>query len=112
MYYTYNEMKCPCCGIAISDPTFLEIMDGIREEVGRPVVINSWYRCKKHDDELGGKGAHTTGQSADIKCLTSADRYAIILAALNQGVKRIGVGSTFIHVDCVEDYPQNMCWVY
>ena len=112
MYFTYNEMKCPCCGIAISDPEFLMVMDNIREEVGKPLTINSWYRCEKHDKELGGKGAHTTGRAADIKCLTSGDRYDILRAAYGEGVKRIGVGKTFIHLDLVDDYPQEMAWVY
>jgi zinc D-Ala-D-Ala carboxypeptidase len=112
MHYSYKEIRCPCCKVGITDPKFMGIMDGIRDEVGRPVIINSWYRCEKHDKEVGGKGAHRTGQAADIKCLTSAERYAIISAALNQGANRIGIAETFVHVDCADSYPESVCWVY
>lgn len=44
-------------------------MDEIREGYGKPININSWYRCKELNAEVGGaeNSKHLTGLAVDIQ---------------------------------------------
>lgn len=44
-------------------------MDEIREVYGKPININSWYRCKELNAEVGGaeNSKHLTGLAVDIR---------------------------------------------
>ena len=44
-------------------------MDEIREGYGKPININSWYRCKELNAEVGGaeNSKHLTGLAVDIR---------------------------------------------
>lgn len=80
------------------------------------MYIESGYRCEKHnaDPKIGGKpeSAHLTGEAADIRCLSSSDRYALLRVLLSFGAKRIGLHQKFIHVDVSETLDQNVTWFY
>lgn len=44
-------------------------MDEIREQYGKPININSWFRCKALNAEVGGaeNSKHLTGLAVDIR---------------------------------------------
>ena len=44
-------------------------MDEIREGYGKPIYVNSWYRCKELNAEVGGaeNSKHLTGLAVDIR---------------------------------------------
>lgn len=44
-------------------------MDEIREGYGKPIYINSWYRCKELNEAVDGaeNSKHITGLAADIR---------------------------------------------
>lgn len=44
-------------------------MDEIREQYGKPIYVNSWYRCKELNAEVGGaeNSKHLTGLAVDIR---------------------------------------------
>lgn len=44
-------------------------MDEIREQYCKPIYINSWYRCKALNTEVGGaeNSKHLTGLAVDIR---------------------------------------------
>ena len=48
------------------------VLDPAREKFGKPIIVNSGYRCPKHNAAVGGvaNSQHTRGEAADI---TSAD---------------------------------------
>lgn len=48
------------------------VLDPAREKFGKPIIVNSGYRCPKHNVAVGGvaNSQHTRGEAADI---TSAD---------------------------------------
>jgi hypothetical protein len=60
----------------------------------------------------GENSAHLRGTAADIKCLYAADRYLLVMLALEAGFTRIGIGEDFIHLDVDTTLPQNVIWVY
>lgn len=114
-YFTKQEFQCPCCGEVHMDMEFMFMLDAARDQAGVPFHINSGYRCAKHDNALGGKGNHTTGKAADISALSSRGKFLIVTAALDVGINRIGIGSTFIHLDfCTEEdgKPSEVLWIY
>ena len=92
----------------------IKIIDQIRQETGIAMKINSGYRTKQHNLEVGGKpdSAHTQGFAVDILVLSSQDRFTLIKKALDKGITRIGIGSTFLHLDLDYSKPQSVCWLY
>lgn len=59
-YFTRNEMKCKCCR-QLPDEALMNcealadnVLDPVREKFGRPIRVNSFYRCQKHNKAVGG----------------------------------------------------------
>lgn len=46
------------------------VLQPLRDAYGKPIVINSGYRCPKLNAAVGGvkNSQHLTGQAADIRC--------------------------------------------
>ena len=73
-WFKEKEFACRCCGelppLARANVRALveNVLDPVREKLGRPIVVNSGYRCQKHNLEVGGvKGSqHLRGEAADI----------------------------------------------
>ncbi len=95
------------------DKGFLNLLDNIRSDSGVVMKINSGYRTKSHNEKIGGSpnSSHMKGIAADIHCTSSVDRKRLIFAALDNGVKRIGVAKTFIHLD-IDNTKIEAIWVY
>lgn len=112
-HFSDDEMRCKCgCGQCLMDPNFLKLLDLIRDDVGEPLGVVSGYRCDKHDQEVNGDGNHPTGEAVDIAAPLSRIRFKIISAAIKRGIKRIGIAKTFLHLDTVEEHPQDVVWIY
>lgn len=113
-YFKSDEFKCPCCGEVTVSGYLIHLLNKIRESLGKPMHVNSGYRCKKHNKKVGGKpsSAHRRGTAADIKCTNSAMRYLIVKYALEAGFKRIGVGDGFVHLDVDSELPLEVLWIY
>ncbi|MBQ2797499.1 MAG: DUF882 domain-containing protein [Tidjanibacter sp.] len=90
------------------------MFDAVREAAGIPLVINCAYRSPEWDRSKGrsGNSAHCRGRAIDIRCTTSENRMKIIAAAVEVGVKRIGIGKNFIHLDTDDSLAQNVIWHY
>lgn len=98
---------------------FVERLDQAREMAGVSFIITSGYRTKKYNDDLKNRGyktssssEHMKGNAADIATPTSMSRYKILKALLDVGFRRIGIGKSFIHVDCASDKSQEVVWNY
>ena|SRR3990167_9036467 len=95
-------------------PELIELLDKIREEFGRPLFVNSGFRTEARNVVVGGKdgSAHTLGLAVDLEITNSFERFQLIRLAIKYGIKRIGVGRTFIHLDIDMDKPQEVAWLY
>ena len=115
-YFKASEFKrcTPACSIDQMDEDFLALLDRIREAAGIPLVLNSAYRTKEYELKQGrsGSSAHTRGLAVDIRCNTSANRFKIVRAAIGWGVRRIGIGKGFVHIDNDASLPQGVMWDY
>jgi hypothetical protein len=57
------------------DRNFRKLLEEIRTEFGRPMVISSGARCTVHNRKIGGArgSAHTLGKAVDIRALKDSD---------------------------------------
>lgn len=113
-YFDIEEFECSCCKEAPMDASFLQRLDKARELAGVPFVITSGYRCLKHNEEVGGvpSSSHVKGKAADIKAEGSRERFKIVDALLEAGFDRVGIASSFIHVDNDDEKSPEVMWVY
>ena len=116
-YFSEGEFKrcVPPCTIDDMDSVFLHVLDSVRETAGIPLILSCAYRTKAWElaHNRSGKGAHTLGKAADIRCYSDATRFRIIDAARKCGINRIGVYPTFIHLDIgkySDGLAENVIW--
>lgn len=93
---------------------FMERLDLARDIYGAPMIINSGFRTIEHNKAVGGvkSSSHLLGLAADIHCSSPRKRFLMIEAFLDAGFSRIGIGDTFIHVDCDEEKSELVIWTY
>jgi uncharacterized protein YcbK (DUF882 family) len=96
------------------DVDFLAKLDKAREYANLPFIINSAYRSPEHNAKVGGKpgSSHIKGLAVDISAKDSRTRFLILDALFAVGFTRIGIASSFIHVDSDIDKSQNVIWTY
>lgn len=114
-WFKHKEFDCKCgCGLNNMNPESIAVLDTIRESAGIPFIVASGSRCPKHNQEVGGllTSSHLTGYAADIQAFSSDDRFRIISSALSHGIKRIGIGKTFIHLDNDPSKISSVIWMY
>ena len=115
-YFHANEFKkcTPSCSIDDMDGDFLALLDCVREAAGIPLVLNCAYRSQAWEKAHGrtGNSAHTRGKAVDIRCNTSQNRFKIVRAAIGWGIRRIGIGKTYVHLDNDDTLPQGVVWHY
>ncbi|MCK4269485.1 MAG: hypothetical protein KAW93_03300 [Methanogenium sp.] len=101
IYFSQSEFECPCCKICFMNQAFLRKLTQARFRANVPFIINSGYRCRDHNKEVGGRpeSTHLCGIACDINCTTGSMRHKIIFGLICAGFTRIGISKTFIHVD-------------
>ena len=84
------------------DERLVEKLQKLRDDLGRPMVINSAYRCPKRNAQVGGatNSQHLFGRAVDISLSNqylTGDEIAELAEDL--GFTGIGLYKTFIHLD-------------
>lgn len=104
-YFTANEVK----GLKHE---FVLLLDKARHIAGIPFIINSGYRTVAKNKAVNGvkDSAHLYGLAVDLKAKNGTEKYKIVNALMSVGIKRIGVGGTFIHADI--DYSKTNPTIY
>lgn len=113
-YFKLDDFRCSCCGVNKFNIANIAILDNLRVLYGKPMIVNSGYRCKKHNEEEGGNpnSEHPEGDGVDIKVENSVDRFELVFNAVNIGIKRIGIGKMFVHLGFSKTKLQNVMWLY
>jgi uncharacterized protein YcbK (DUF882 family) len=82
-------------------PALIVLLQRIRNEIGKPLRINSGYRSPLHNQNIGGasQSTHIFGMAADIRTDNLND-----LPEIEHIAKKLGAGgikryNTFVHVD-------------
>lgn len=103
---------------ACMDKTFIRMLTKVQRKTGYPIFewINSGARSAYWNSKVGGvaSSAHKMPacKAADIKTTSKEIRDKLIKAAVEVGFKRIGIGSTFVHLDNDQTKPQRVAWGY
>ena len=103
-WFKEKEFACKCCGqlppLARENVKALvcEVLDPVREKLGMPIVVNSGYRCEKHNKDVGGvrKSQHLRGEAADVTCADPPRLKALIIE--NGKFDQLISYPTFLHV--------------
>ena len=115
-YFNYEEFDSPDIQGSgqLMDPELLDMIDKAREIYGKPIRVTSGYRTEDHNRKVGGvdSSSHLKGLAIDVACVRSKDRFEMLTALIEVGFNRIGVASTFIHVDIDKGKSQNVIWTY
>jgi uncharacterized protein YcbK (DUF882 family) len=96
-----KEMACPCCGLCNMDPVFMGKLQRLRTLMQRPFKVTSAYRCPQHNKAVGGVNGseHQAGHAADILVGDGADRMRFVMLAVSVGMRGVGIGNGYVHVD-------------
>ncbi|MEM9224949.1 MAG: D-Ala-D-Ala carboxypeptidase family metallohydrolase [Pseudomonadota bacterium] len=103
-HFTLRELACRCGGRFCRGeywhaPDFLDALEALRADIGRPLIITSGHRCAQWNAAIGGAplSQHKT-LAVDI-ALAHHDRLALLAAAERHGFTGIGLARSFIHLD-------------
>lgn len=122
-FFERSEFECKCgCGKADMDHDFMKKLVNLRLAVKNPVIINSGFRCRSHNETVGGaeNSPHLEGKAADIS-VSGSKAHKLIGHAEFCGFVGIGVSQKgdhskrFIHLDTAEqtpDRPRPWIWSY
>lgn len=100
------------------DPSILAVLERLEQDFDQTIIVTSGKRAGLENDALVKLGtakpnsAHLTGLAVDVAAPTSGDRFRLVLSALLSGVTRIGIGTTFVHLDVDTSKPQKVLWLY
>lgn len=110
-HFKVSEFRCKCGGShdTLVSQELVDKLEALRTALNcSKIVVNSGYRCSKHDKHVGGSGSgqHTTGKAADIVCY-GADGKVIsskIVTCAAQDIGFSGIANidgtyTAVHVD-------------
>ena len=103
-WFKEKEFACKCCGqlppLARENVKALvsEVLDPVREKLGSPIIVNSGYRCEKHNKDVGGvkNSQHLKGEAADIHCEDNERLKQLIIE--NGKFDQLITYPTFLHV--------------
>lgn len=121
--FSKSEFDCKETGRNEMRKRFMDVLQAIRTEYGKPMVISSGYRDPSHSEERkkSNPGAHTYGCAADIK-VSGGDALRLIQLAYKHGIRRVGVSQKsstphserFLHFDMAEQhsFPSPALWSY
>lgn len=127
--FSQEEFRCNCgCGTENPNREFLERLQRARIRAGIPFHVNSGSRCADHNRDVGGvdSSSHLAtmvsksgtddeeiqSHAADIGARGPRQRGIIIPALLAVGFNRLGIATSFVHVDIDPALPPNVIWLY
>jgi len=117
--FSKSEFDCSCgcdmpLGVLHNVQKLANQLQVLRNVVGTSIKINSGYRCPEQNARVGGKpnSSHLRGLAVDIRANDSSTRYIVLNALISVGFNRIGIASSFIHVDDDKSKSDKVVWTY
>ena len=93
------ELACRHCGEAYFSPDDFDAVQALRDELGRPVMVNSAHRCALHNAQVGGAVRSQHRKIAFDVGLAGQERGRLLAAARAVGFTGFGFYGTFLHLD-------------
>lgn len=103
-FFYLDEFECPCCHCVKLHLILLKKLSALRQAIDRPLIINSGYRCKIHNTQVGGvpTSYHLFGFAADVT-VPSMKMGELLKYAQNIRFGGIGIYDNFLHLDIRPD---------
>ncbi len=103
-HFKVSEFACNHCGELPQDKLML-LVDQIRHDFGKPIVVTSGKRCLIHNKAIGGakSSRHVVGDACDLSY--TPELLAFILGRMGHYgicVEDHGATPTWIHVDMLQ----------
>jgi len=99
-HFNLKEFECPCCHRVRIDNRLIPLLELVRAEFGKPIIITSGYRCPAHNAVIFGSpnSDHIYGWAADIiiEGVTGRDLAKVVACYMKEG--RIGIYKKDSHV--------------
>lgn len=116
--FSEDELRCKHTGLCSMNADFMAILQQIRTEYGKPMVITSGYRHSTHPQETkkAAPGEHSYGCAVDV-AIRGEEAMRLLKIALNHGITRVGVRQKgegrFMHFGIgAPNLPTPMIWSY
>lgn len=117
-YKWFDIEKCSSPDVAGSyeymNKAILTQLEAIGEVVGKRMLIKSGYRTIQHNAKVKGSvnSSHLRGYAVDVICFTGRDKWVLLNAAIKVGINRIGIGKSFLHLDCDPNLVSKVIFTY
>lgn len=116
-HFSAEEFRCQCgrntCDAPPMNKRFMERLEALRVEWGKPLSPTSGRRCKAHNEAVDGKPGsyHLKGRAVDFVFTSPSAIILFIALAEKYGFNGIGSGRRLVHLD---DRPkgQRARWSY
>lgn len=100
-HFNLREFQSPDTGEVKINSKLIEKLELLRQRFGRPIIINSGYRTKEHNEQVGGSknSLHVQGKAVDIRKVEGLTIDEMAELAEEIGFDGIGKYNWGIHVD-------------
>jgi zinc D-Ala-D-Ala carboxypeptidase len=118
--FSVSEFRCKHTGQMRMDAGFMDRLQGLRTEYGKPMTISSGYRAPSHPIEAAKEepGPHSTGHACDVEIM-GGDALTLTALAVKHGFTGVGVnqkgGKRYLHLDDLpheDKRPRPWMWSY
>ena len=100
--FSPDEIACRVTGKLMIDERAMDMLQALRDEIGKPMILNSAYRSPEHNRRVGGatRSKHLEGIAFDCR-MDNHDPQDFMAAARKVGFKGIGEYPVlgFCHID-------------
>lgn len=102
--FSVAELACRCGGRFCDqaywhDAEFLDHLQSLRDQIGRPLFITSAHRCAQWNAYVGGAPRSRHKQLAVDIALSGHDRGELYRKSRALGFTGLGLAQTFLHLD-------------
>lgn len=106
-YFKPEEFACKCdagdqCAALKQIDMRLSLkLNGLRRELGEPIVINSGIRCEYWNEKKNGEpdSYHMKAMAVDVHCPSGTYMRRLLVLALKHNFTGIGIKKRMIHLD-------------
>lgn len=111
-----TRMPQPGCPINACVQELVEVLEKFRTKVGKPVIVDSAYRCPHHNNSVDvavQHSQHVLGRAADIRVIGMSAEQLEEIANTIDSIRGIGRDdfANYLHVDVRTSDPLEL-WCY
>ena len=120
--FAKGELMCRHCGKMEIPQRYCDMLQALRDALGKPLIITSGYRCPEYNKMVSGTGVNGPHTKGAFDILAAGDfALQIVVQAAKLGFTGIGLRqhgaheTRFVHVDALPlalGRPRPWVWTY